>query len=163
MDAQSDVLGPFAGLLVDSNVLLLLVIGRVDRAGITRFKRTAQYSRADFDRLVRFLNRFKKIVTTPNVLTEVNGFLSQFKLRSRQLAYAVFGRIIDEVLDERYLPSGTVAKDSAFSWLGLTDTGIGLIAAQRVLVLTEDAELRDALSRRNLLTINFEYLRKTWR
>ena len=66
------------GVLLDSNLLLLLCVGSFRRQEIGRFKRTAQYGACDYDLLVDFLSRFKSVVTTPNVLTEVNGLSNQF-------------------------------------------------------------------------------------
>ncbi len=63
------------GVLVDSNVLLLYFVGAYQRQLVPRFKRTAQFTVEDYDLLVHFLSNFRRIVTTPNILTEVNGLL----------------------------------------------------------------------------------------
>jgi hypothetical protein len=44
-----------SGILVDTNLLLLYLIGRTNRHRISRFKRTQAYTIEDFDLLNRFM------------------------------------------------------------------------------------------------------------
>ena len=68
-------LGPpnAAGLLVDTNLLVLLVVGSVNRDRIETFKRTSKYTKADYDLLTRVLGAFQKIYTVAHVLAEVSN------------------------------------------------------------------------------------------
>jgi hypothetical protein len=59
------------GVLIDTNILLLHLIGLFDQARISKFKRTEQFVEEDFDTLQAFLGRFERKVTTPNIVTEV--------------------------------------------------------------------------------------------
>ncbi len=61
------------GVLVDSNLLLLLFVGLFDPARIKKFKRTGHFSEVDFRLLVNFLAYFDKAITTPHILTEVSN------------------------------------------------------------------------------------------
>ena len=49
-----------SGLLVDTNLLLLYLIGRTNKYRIPKFKRTQAYTIEDFDVLERFMAEFKK-------------------------------------------------------------------------------------------------------
>jgi len=62
-----------AGLLVDTNLLVLLAVGTVNRSRIETFKRTRQYTQNDFDLLVRVLNNFGRLFTVAHVLAEVSN------------------------------------------------------------------------------------------
>src|SRR5438445_13474765 len=62
-----------AGILVDTNILLLLLIGNYDRSLITTFRRTDKFTESDYVLLVDFLSRFATIYTTTHVLTEVSN------------------------------------------------------------------------------------------
>lgn len=62
-------------LLIDTNVLMLLLIGRWDRASIPTFRRTATFTVTDFDLLEGALPRYARVVTTPAVLAEVSNLL----------------------------------------------------------------------------------------
>jgi len=45
------------GLLIDTNLLVLFIVGTVNRNRIGNFKRTSKYSKDDYDLLVRVLER----------------------------------------------------------------------------------------------------------
>ena len=61
------------GLLIDTNLLLLYFIGNYDPNRIPGFKRTMAFTVDEFWLLIGFLGVFDKLVTTPNVLTEVSN------------------------------------------------------------------------------------------
>lgn len=65
------------GILVDTNILLLYFVGSVNPKRISQFKRTNQFNVDDFQLLVQILGYFQKIVTTPNILTEVSNLTGQ--------------------------------------------------------------------------------------
>ncbi|WP_292743219.1 hypothetical protein [Nostoc sp. NMS4] len=65
------------GVLVDKNILLLLLVGSVNQERITKFNRTQQFIPEDYELLLAFIEKFKKLVTTPNILTEVNSLANQ--------------------------------------------------------------------------------------
>jgi len=61
------------GLLVETNLLLLYLIGRTNQNQISKFKRTQVFTIEDFDLLGRFMGKFKTLITTPHVLTELSN------------------------------------------------------------------------------------------
>jgi len=56
------------GLLVDTNLLVLFTVGKVNRQRIENFKRTS-----DYDLLLRVLGKFNKLYTVAHVLAEVSN------------------------------------------------------------------------------------------
>ena len=62
-----------SGLLVDTNLLVLIAVGGVNRNRIETFKRTSRYTKADYDYLLRVLGTFKTPYTVPHVLAEVSN------------------------------------------------------------------------------------------
>jgi hypothetical protein len=66
-----------AGVLVDTNLLLVYFVGAFDPALIPKFKRTRMYTLEDHPLLVRVLGFFEKVVTTPHILTEVSNLAGQ--------------------------------------------------------------------------------------
>ena len=60
-------------VLLDTNLLLLFLVDSYERKRIRNFKRTSTFSEEDFDLLAAFLQAFKKILTTPHILTEVSN------------------------------------------------------------------------------------------
>lgn len=150
-------------LLVDSNLLLVYVVGLLDEDLIEKHKRTRAYCKEDWDDLRQFVNAFDSFVTTPSVLTEVSNLLSGgLTGEKRENLFAIFSGLVSKVLDERYTQSKNIVSDSAFGRLGLTDIGIEKIARSKsppVHVLTDDSHLYDLLSQRGIIAYNFNHLR----
>ncbi len=147
------------GVLVDTNLLLLYVVGRTNSARIERFKRTKQFTAEDFQTLGRFLHSFHRRLTTPCVLTEVSNFASQLGEPERSRCLETLGREI-ESLEEHYEPSFTLAGDELFREVGLTDCSIRRLAEKNLLVLTDDYKLANRLHSLDLAAINFNHLRR---
>jgi hypothetical protein len=60
------------GILVDTNLLVLLIVGSVNRERVSQFKRTSDYSPADWDLLIGILEQISRRYTLPHVLAEVS-------------------------------------------------------------------------------------------
>lgn len=146
------------GILVDANILLLYFAGGFDRAFIGRFKRTRQFTPKDYEGLVRLLNPFRSVITTPNILSEVNSLAGQLGEPARTRYFDAFARGI-RTLDERYVASADVSKLEPFSKLGLTDSGILHLASRRYLVLTDDLKLCAFLGKQGIDALNFNHVR----
>jgi hypothetical protein len=145
-------------LLIDTNLLLVLVVGAYDRHQIERFKRTRAYTADDFDLLTRFIAGFGELVVTPNVLTEVSNLAGQLSkpLRSRVLSTLALFAV---QVPERYFPSSDVVRGPDFTRLGLADVSILLTAREPVAVLTDDLPLYLRLSAQDTWVVNFNHLR----
>lgn len=160
MKGPADLLQRHIGgtALVDSNLLLLYLVGLCDRRIIPRFPRTERYTIKDFDLLRRILERvFKVLLTTPNIITEVSNLATKLSERERPLFFDAMRRRVT-VLDERYCPSGTAFKDPHFRLVGLTDAVI-LNLCPDVLVLTDDLRLSAFIAQRGHDVVNFAHVR----
>jgi len=148
------------GVLVDANLLLLFFVGLFDRTQIQRFKRTRQnYTPEDHDVLVRLLRFFDdKLLTTPNILTEVSNLSGQFGEPIRSNYFKAFSRGIS-LLQEHYVESSRSAEAEHFVLMGLTDTAILSLASAGHLVLTDDFPLAQRLQKAGADVINFNHVR----
>jgi predicted nucleic acid-binding protein len=147
-----------AGLLVDTNLLVLFAVGRVNSGRISTFKRTSQYSKADYYFLVRMLKRFKTLYTVAHVLAEVSN-LTDLPGPERVLARRVVKETIS-LLSEAEMPSSQAAEDRLYPQLGLVDAAIGAVArAHNCAVLTDDRDLYLRLIHDNVMAFNFTHLR----
>src|ERR1700736_6648428 len=91
------------GVLVDTNLLVLLLVGVVNRRRILQFKRTQDFTIEDFDLLEHLVKWFGRLIATPHVLSQVSDLadLPGKELREiRQLFKSVVERI-----EEFYDPS----------------------------------------------------------
>ena len=60
------------GVLVDTNLLVLFLVGTVNRQRILNFKRTGDFAIEDYDLLVRLVAWFGRLISTPHVLSQVS-------------------------------------------------------------------------------------------
>lgn len=147
------------GALIDSNLLLVYCVGAYDPDRIARFKRTAAFTVDDFNLLAQLVAFFDRVVTTPNILTEVNGLSNQLSEDIKSTYYPEFARQIS-VLEEHYLVSAHVSSLASFGRLGLTDLGIGELVRDKYLVLSDDLKLVVHLQNTGVDAINFNHIRK---
>ncbi len=155
------------GILVDTNILLLYFVGLFDPSQISNFKRTTQFTYDDDELLRLLLEPFERIVTTPNILTEVNSFSGQFaenikkKTIKEPLKKEFFRKLAERllVLEEFYIHSHESATKEEFTELGLTDVSIMILSKGNYLVLTDDFRLSQYLKTADMDVINFNHIR----
>jgi predicted nucleic acid-binding protein len=146
-----------SGLLLDTNLLLLYVIGRTNPNRIAKFKRTQPYTSADFAMLERFVAEFRVLITTPHVLTELSN-LGNLHGQEREVLGSMFVSIVEESR-EHYDESRLVVKESCFRRLGLTDAAVVALARHDYLFLTDDFDLYSTLVSHGANALNFNHLR----
>jgi rRNA-processing protein FCF1 len=147
-----------SGILIDTNILLCYLVGLLDTNKIPSFKRTAQFVQEDFKLLCTLVGYFKQIVTTPNILAEVNSLSQQLREPDRTRLFEIFSRQI-QVLDEHYVESRIASERQEFTRVGLTDSGIISLSPGKYLVLTDDFRLTNFLSKNGVDVINFNHIR----
>ncbi len=151
-------------VVLDANLLLLLVVGSGSRNDISRHKRlTPQYGIEQFELLLELLARFQKWVTTPHVLTEADYFVRQSTGAGKERSLIAFCSLIDTGILEVHSPAKDITLQPEFEWLGLSDTGQILVAAESRTLLTNDANLHAAALKRDIKSLNFwhEWQRRT--
>jgi rRNA-processing protein FCF1 len=159
-DALNTLLLRFHGrdVLIDTNILLMYFVGSLDPKRIATFKRTAAFTVEDYMILVRFLQFFRAIVTTPNILTEVSNLAGQIAEPLRTPVFQIFAQAV-QVISEQYVQSRMATENTTFVRFGLTDAVIASMTAGEVLVLTDDFRLSQYLEHSGLPVVNFNHLR----
>jgi hypothetical protein len=145
------------GALVDANLLVLLLVGAVNKRRIQNFKRTENFTVEDFDLLTRLIDWFGKLFATPHVLSQASDLTD---LHGKELLQVrrTFKLIVDQI-EESYDPSRTLVLDPMFERLGLADAAIATVCSRGVLVLTADLELQLEVQRRGADALNFNHVR----
>jgi hypothetical protein len=145
------------GVLVDTNLLVLYLVGKVNRKRIPSFKRTQTYTVGDFDLLARLIAWFGRLVTTPHILTQASDLAD---LNGKELGEVrrLFQTTVD-LMEERFEESRSVVRDGSFERLGLADAAISVLCRRDVLVLTDDLDLYVALLGRGVDAVNFSHVR----
>lgn len=148
------------GLLVDTNLLLVYFIGMYDSRRIESLKRVKSkaFSVRDLELLSGVIKYFDKIVTTPNILTEISNLSNELSEAERIVYYQVFASQISS-LNEEYVPSLKVCSLEHFNRFQLTDSGIIHLVKDKCLVLTDDFKLSGYLRSSGIDYINFDHLR----
>ena len=147
-------------LLIDTNLLILLLVGSCNPSLIGTNKITANqgFDEEDFNSLRDFIGRFQKLVTTPHILTEVSNHTEKIKGVDHPQIISQFAQWI-ETLEEHSESSKQLAKTEAFARYGLTDSAVSHLANKNLLVLTIDLQLAGYLHKRGVNVINFNHVR----
>lgn len=149
-----------SALVIDTNLLLLLFVGRTNPKRIETFKRThGRYTRDDYELLETVVRAFRETITTPHILTELSNLaaLKGTELdRIRLLIKAEVG-----TMSEKHAVSRTIVAHDGFLRFGLTDAAIAMLCP-KALVLTDDLQLAVFLEQQKIDVINFNHLRTEW-
>lgn len=145
-------------LLVDTNILLLYIVGSLNLDQIARHKRTEKFSVEDFRLLSGLLRDSGGIIVTPNILSEVSNLLGYTNERTKAKLFLLFSSIVRD-LKEHYVRSLAAVEVPEFLRLGLTDAAVLAFANKETTVLTDDVHLYLALQSKGVEVINFNHLR----
>lgn len=127
----------YEGVFIDTNLLVLLVIGRWDKSRIGKHKRTKQFKESHFEVLMRLVLRMPCLFVTPNTLTEASNLL----LDERDLRPMQTLRKLIEGSKEVVVSSQIAATNDRFVRFGLTDTVLLEEASSSKPLITDDLAL----------------------
>ena len=151
---------PPTSYFVDANLLVLLVVGNVDREFIPRHRRLNGYSARDYDRLLELIERVERVHVTPNTLTEASNLLSVRGRLDRNPFLMELRRLIERSR-EIVVGSDVASSSRAFVLFGLTDAALLEVATSETPILTTDGALCDIAQRRRPgSAINFTHQRR---
>lgn len=156
---RARVKGHQAGLLLDTNVLLLFLADAVSADFARRWSRTESFAEEHIAVMRAATSAAKRFVTTPHVLTEASNLAiggaryDEDRTRLNELLRAFALKT-----EERYVRAATVATDSRFTRLGLADMAhVFHRRRSRPLVVTDDAPLTRELEERGLPVANLSH------
>ena len=150
-------------ILLDSNLLLVLLIGAYDPLLLQNFKRVRNFTIDDYDLLVVLLESHNILLTTPHILTEISNLansLPEYIKADWFLSFAAWLQSKDDIpgLREIWTPAEQLATMPDFAAFGLTDTALSALAHETMIV-TEDRRLSGVLRQRGLAVLNFDDVR----
>ena len=149
-----------AGLFIDANLLVLLIVGSVGRDLIAKHRRLRAYSAEDFDILIDFLDPVDRVFVTPNILTEASNLLAQHRDPERSRFFNKLRLVIQET-KEIVVASVDAASNKAFGRLGLTDAALLEVITKETPLITVDLDLYLAVLDKNEgAAVNFTHLRR---
>jgi len=145
------------GILIDTNLMVLIAVGTYNPQRVLTFKRTRQYALDDLVLMTRLMSYFGRRVTTPNILTEVDNLTRQLPEAEYEAIAATVARLVPDFF-EVYFPSEGALNNVHYPLLGLTDC-VTASAARDVLVVTDDFRLSNVLSGLGYDAININHIR----
>ena len=148
------------GVVVDTNLLLVFLIGAYDTAYLEHFKKTSSYTAEDYELLRRIVKNFPNVVVTPNILTEVSNLTLDYMTEGHHSKY--FPHLISYIngAAEQHTKMEVLIKNGMLIKFGFTDTSILETAqANDYLVITDDLKLYAMLQRYGVGSININHLR----
>ena len=133
-------------MFIDTQLLVLLVVGETDRALISKHRRTRAYRVEDYELLVRLINETdRQVFVTPNTLTEASNLLAQHGEPERSRIFGVL-QVLIETTEEKVVESKVAGRNSNFRRLGLTDAVLLEIVSASNPLITTDLDLYLAAS-----------------
>jgi len=147
-------------LLIDSNLLLLLIVGSFDSSLIGKWKRLNNFVIEDFEYLQQIVANAGVLLVTPHILTEVSNLANSLPQWRKADWSKYFKASILTGFEERQIRAIDIAQHEAFSYFGITDAAL-FHCSDEVCILTVDAGLAAYLQRHQRRAINFNHLR-TW-
>jgi hypothetical protein len=141
------------GLLIDTNLLLLYIIGSFNIELIREFRRTSHFTIDDFYLISDFIELFESKITTPHILTEVSNLIGN-KPNLKALL-----KIYISNSDEKSQESIKVVQNDAFIKFGITDAAIIEVSKNSHLVMTDDNPFYGLLVNKGMDTVNLDELR----
>lgn len=106
--------------MLDTNLLLLLIVGRTDRSLIGSHKRTRAYDSTDVDVIESLVAVYDGLVTTPHILAETSNLLRQIRNPARDTIQHTLREFI-LACEEASIGSAEGCLHDQFIALGLTD------------------------------------------
>ena len=140
------------GILVDTSLLLLYIVGSIEPAMIRGISRVSSYSEDDFLRISKFISAFDKRITTPHLLTQVTDLLGN----RNELNVAISGYIASTV--EHFTISADLCKTASFPAFGLADAAVVSEVSGRYLILTDDGPLYGYLVNSGIDAVNLNQI-----
>lgn len=142
-------------LLVDTNILILWIVGTFDRDRVGSHRRTKTFEPSDFDLLIRFRSNFGVALTTPSIASETSNLLGNDFHRAAAPAFLTVCSSFVEIIK----PMSAVLADNAFPRLGFSDVASLLAMDARTTLLTDDAQLYVETLSRGHAAINFSHMK----
>ncbi|MCF4125815.1 PIN domain-containing protein [Methylobacterium sp. SyP6R] len=144
--------------ILDTNLMVLLIVGLASQDYILRHKRTQTYTVEDFLLLQDTLAGTPSVVTIPHVLAETSNLVRQFAEPGRSRICAVLQNFVFDCI-ETTVASGAAARRPEFRLLGLTDAALLEVQYETSVLLTDDLDLYVASVSAGRQAVNFSHLR----
>jgi len=147
-----------ADLLLDTNTLLLFLIGNANRRALSptsKHERLSAFTQDDLDAVNMACQSAKSMVTLPYILAETSNLMKIGKTASASETYGFLNFVKNA--DEISQKSVQIIKHPSVQKFGLTDSAIAQINRRGVKVMTVDYGLYGFLTKRGVEVENLRH------
>ena len=148
-------------VLIDTNLLVLLVVGSTHKKLICVHKRTNTFLPRDYDELVSLLSEHRELWITSHCLAETSNLLKQTDEDKAQVLLHNLSVYCNNAC-ESHVPKEMIFGYENYVKLGVTDTGFIESSLKVSRSITVDFNLYIELSNLGREVINFNHVRATY-
>ena len=147
------------GIIIDTEVMLVYIVGSYDVNYISKFKKTDKYHPDDYKSISYVLSCFRKKIVTPHILAELSNLSFQARDEKREDYFKAFSGLLKRT-SEDYIDKDTVLTLPLLSKIGVTDLGI-IAAAKKFgyLIFTADRPLTGQAKKKDIDVLNLNDIR----
>jgi predicted nucleic acid-binding protein len=145
-------------VIIDTNVFILFLAGQINENKIKNYTRNSLYTKEDYYLLLNILSNYDRIITSPNILTEVDNILNRITGEDKYKYLILIKTIYNQTI-EKYIKTKEISQNWFFDTLGITDSAILMMAKESELLISGDSSLCDYAKSLNIKTFDFkEYI-----
>ena len=145
-------------VIIDTNIFILFLVGQINENRIKNYMRNSLYTKEDYYFLLSVLADYDRIITSPNILTEVDNILNRIGGEDKY-KYLVLAKTMYKQTIEKYIKTEKITQNWYFDSLGITDSSILMMAKDCELLISGDSSLCDHAKSLNIKTFDFkEYI-----
>ena len=150
------------GILIDTNLLLVLLVGNVNPSWVGRVGKTAKYSEEDYELVRDILVQFNRFILIPQVLTETGNLIKRNSgnaSANEDLNLEILKFVHNDATSEARVLSKRIVVQRAFQNLGYADAAIIQTAIRGHLIFTDDGPLQSMAWNSGVEVLPFDWLR----
>lgn len=147
------------GIIIDTNVMLVYIVGAYDHNYLPKFKRTRGYDIEVFKYIYSVLLQFRRHIVTPHILTELSNLSMHIQDKRLGEYFSIFRRVLEQT-EEEYINKDNILKSVLLPKLGVTDlTIIEAAEKYKCLVFTDDRVATECMRYKGIEVLNLKEIR----
>ncbi|MDO3663413.1 hypothetical protein [Acinetobacter higginsii] len=148
------------GVLIDTNLLVLLAVGLVDPAQISKHKKLSAYTVESFEILFGIFNSCRKVLISSHIIAETSNLMTHgmYGDLETKVFFALKGIIDMDVFQELHIEAEKITKNESYFKYGISDSGLLDLIKEKVVLLTDDYRLSGYAESKGLDVLNFNHL-----
>lgn len=150
-------------IIIDTNILLMYLIGINNKENIHNHPRSSKYSKIDFMFINDIVLKYNPIITTPHILAEISNLNRNKNNKEdniRKKIFKILFRLIKgDMIEEQFISIENILNDQRIFALGIADVGIKILAKKsNFAVITSDKKHYNYLNEKKIPCVNYNHV-----